>query len=92
MKRDLSKRIMALPIRVKLSLLWRMSRDPDVPVAAKSVLPVLVAYLAMPFDLVPDFIPVLGQLDDLLVVAAGLGLFLWLTPRPVIEQHLRALE
>lgn len=92
MKRDLSKRIMALPIRVKISLLWRMFRDPDVPVAAKSVLPVLVAYLAMPFDLVPDFIPVLGQLDDLLIIAAGLGLFLWLTPRPVIEQHLRALE
>jgi uncharacterized membrane protein YkvA (DUF1232 family) len=46
----------------------------------------------MPFDVIPDFIPVLGQLDDLLVVAAGLGVFLWLTPRDVIEWHLRAFE
>lgn len=83
---------MALPLRSKFTLLWRMLRDPDVPAFAKAVLPVLVAYLAMPFDIVPDFIPVLGQLDDLVVIAAGLGVFLWLTPRPVVEDHLTALE
>jgi len=83
---------MALPLRSKLSLVWRMFRDPDVPVVAKTVLPVIVAYLAFPFDIIPDFIPVLGQIDDLLVIAAGLGVFLWLTPRPVIEEHLDALE
>ncbi len=60
--------------------------------AAEAVLPVIVAYLAFPFDIIPDFIPVLGQLDDLVILAAGLGVFLWLTPRDVIEQHLRALE
>ncbi len=83
---------MALPLRSKLSLVWRMFRDPDVPVVAKTVLPVIVAYLAFPFDLIPDFIPVLGQLDDLLVIAAGLGLFIWLTPRPILEEHLEAFE
>jgi uncharacterized membrane protein YkvA (DUF1232 family) len=91
-KRDLSRRIMALPLRAKLSLIWRMSRDPDVPTPAKGLLALVVAYLAVPIDVIPDFIPVLGQLDDLLVIAAGLGLFLLMTPSSVIDQHLSALE
>ncbi len=92
MQRDLNRRILALPWRRKLALAVRMWRDPDVPGLAKAILPVLVAYLAFPLDLIPDFIPVLGQLDDLLVVVAGMGVILWLTPRDVIESHLDALE
>ena len=83
---------MALPLRGKLTLVWRMFRDPDVPLLAKGVLPLLVLYIAMPFDLIPDFIPLLGQLDDLLVIAAGMGLFVLLTPRHVLEEHLLRLE
>ena len=92
MKSGLRKRIMRLRIRDKIALLWAMFRDPAVPIHARAVLPVLALYLVMPFDLIPDFIPVLGQLDDLLVIAAGLGLFLMLTPEHVIEEHLRAYE
>jgi uncharacterized membrane protein YkvA (DUF1232 family) len=92
MKRDLSERIMKLPLRSKARLLWRMVRDPYVPVRAKAVLPVVLLYVAFPLDFIPDFIPVLGQLDDLLVVALGLGLFIALTPREVIEFHLREFE
>ncbi len=83
---------MKLRIREKLALLWAMFRDPAVPLHARAVLPMLALYLAMPFDLIPDFIPVLGQLDDLLVIAGGLGLFLMLTPADVIEQHLERFE
>ncbi|HEX5479131.1 MAG TPA: DUF1232 domain-containing protein [Dehalococcoidia bacterium] len=92
MNRDLSERIMKLPLRSKAQLLWRMVRDPYVPRRAKAVLPVVLLYLAFPLDVIPDFIPVLGQLDDLLVVALGLGLFIALTPREVIEFHLREFE
>ncbi|MEX2247870.1 MAG: DUF1232 domain-containing protein [Dehalococcoidia bacterium] len=92
MKRELRRRVMALSLRAKGVLVWRMARDPAVPLRAKAILPMLIVYLAMPFDLIPDFIPVLGQLDDLVVMAAGLGLFLWLTPVPVVEQHVSALE
>ena len=92
MNRDLNKRIMALRFRAKLKCGWRVFRDPETPVAAKCVLPAVLAYLAMPLDLIPDFIPVLGQLDDLLVVALGLGLVLLMTPRHVIEDHLIELE
>jgi uncharacterized membrane protein YkvA (DUF1232 family) len=50
-------------------LLTRLARDPRVPRRRKLVLLALVGYLALPFDLVPDFIPVAGQLDDAIIVA-----------------------
>ena len=50
-------------------LFKRLLRDPRVPRRAKLALLLLVAYLAMPFDLIPDFIPVAGQLDDAIIVA-----------------------
>ena len=50
-------------------LVERLVRDPRVPGRRKWLLVALVGYLALPFDLVPDFIPVAGQLDDVIVVA-----------------------
>ena len=55
-----------------LVLVKRLLRDPRVPRARKLMLALLVAYLAMPVDLVPDFIPVAGQLDDAVLVALAL--------------------
>jgi uncharacterized membrane protein YkvA (DUF1232 family) len=53
-------------------LLKRLLRDPRVPRGAKVVLALVIPYLASPIDLIPDFIPVLGQLDDAFVVAFAL--------------------
>jgi len=50
-------------------LLGRLLRDPRVPRRRRALVLALMAYLAMPFDLVPDFIPVAGQLDDAILVA-----------------------
>src|SRR5436305_15320317 len=47
-----------------IALVTRLARDPRVPRRRKLLLFALVAYLALPFDLVPDFIPVAGQVDD----------------------------
>jgi uncharacterized membrane protein YkvA (DUF1232 family) len=55
-----------------LILFRRLFADPRVPRARKLLLGVLLGYLAMPFDLVPDFIPIAGQLDDAIVVAVVL--------------------
>ena len=57
-------------------LVTRLTRDPRVPRRRKLLLLALVGYLALPFDLVPDFIPVAGQLDDALIVALVLRHFI----------------
>ena len=54
----------------------RLARDPRVPRRRRLVLLPLAGYLALPFDLIPDFIPVLGLLDDALVVALALRVLL----------------
>jgi uncharacterized membrane protein YkvA (DUF1232 family) len=46
----------------------------------------------MPIDLIPDFIPIVGHIDDLLVMLVGVSLFLRFTPRHVLEEQLRRLE
>ena len=69
----------------------RLMREPAVPPAVKAV-PVLAgAYLIWPIDVLPDLLPVVGQLDDLGVVLAGLGLFLKLCPPALVAFHRGAL-
>ena len=61
-----------------LRLLARLARDPEVPRGVRIGLLVLLGYLALPIDLIPDFIPVLGYADDAIIVALALG---WVTRR-----------
>jgi uncharacterized membrane protein YkvA (DUF1232 family) len=88
----LGKRVMALPWRAKAALLWRLLKDRRVPWWAKALLPALLLYLAMPVDLIPDFIPVLGHLDDLLVVLLVVAVLLRAVPPEATEEHLSSLE
>jgi uncharacterized membrane protein YkvA (DUF1232 family) len=62
-------------------------RDPRVPWYAKALGACVVAYALSPIDLIPDFIPVVGYLDDLVLVPLGLFLLLRLIPAPVIAEH-----
>jgi uncharacterized membrane protein YkvA (DUF1232 family) len=67
-------------------LVIRLARDPRVPRRRKLLLLGLVGYLALPFDLVPDFIPVAGQLDDAIVVALVLRHFVRTGGEPLIRE------
>ena len=67
--------------------LYLASRDPRVPFAAKVVLIITVAYAFSPIDLIPDFIPILGYLDDLLILPLGIWLSIRLIPEPVLAHY-----
>jgi len=60
--------------------LWIAARDPRVPWYAKAVAGAVAAYALSPIDLIPDFIPVLGYLDDLIIVPLGILLAVKLVP------------
>ena len=70
-----------------LTLFRRLLTDPRVPRRAKLALLLLVAYLALPFDLVPDFIPIAGQLDDAVLVALTIRYLVGRAGRDVVAQH-----
>lgn len=67
-------------------LVSRLAREPRVPRRRKLLLVGLVAYLSLPFDLVPDFIPVAGQLDDVIIVALVLRHFVGAGEEPLMRE------
>ena len=68
-------------------LCGRLLGDPRVPRRKKALLIALTGYLALPFDLVPDFIPVAGQLDDVVIVALVLRSLLRSGGEPLVREH-----
>jgi uncharacterized membrane protein YkvA (DUF1232 family) len=88
----LIKRVTRLPFQRKIRLAVALMKDKRLPLRARVVPPGLVLYLAMPIDIIPDFIPVIGYLDDVIVMIVGVTFLLRLTPRPLLEEHLTRLE
>jgi uncharacterized membrane protein YkvA (DUF1232 family) len=91
-ERKLARRIGKLNARDKLRLGRDLFGDSRVPIWARFVAIALVVYLASPIDILPDFIPGIGLIDDLLIVMIGAGLLLRSVPRHVIEEHVSAYE
>ena len=85
---------LAKPARLKITLiaLWRLFRHPQTPRAAKWLAIAVLAYAISPIDLIPDFIPVLGLLDDLILVPLGVAMVIKLTPKPLWEACLQSAE
>jgi uncharacterized membrane protein YkvA (DUF1232 family) len=68
-------------------LLWRVVRDDRVPRLVRGGLLGLAAYLALPFDIIPDGVPILGQLDDVVVLTVGVRTLLRRVPEPILLEH-----
>jgi uncharacterized membrane protein YkvA (DUF1232 family) len=66
--------------------LYLASKDPRVPILSKIIIGLVVAYALSPIDLIPDFIPVIGYLDDLLLLPFGVCLAIRLIPLPVWKE------
>lgn len=81
-------KIWARRLKANLILLWLCCRQPDMPLLPKAVALVTVAYAVSPIDLIPDFIPVLGFLDDVILLPLGIALALRLIPN-ALQQRCR---
>ena len=71
----------------ELAVYRRVLADSRTPIGAKIFLGLAVGYLCMPFDLIPDFIPVIGHLDDAIIVPALVYLTLRFVPRELVAEH-----
>lgn len=73
-------------LKQELSALWLAYRDPRLPWHARLLIALVVGYAFSPIDLIPDFIPVLGHLDDLILIPLGVALALRSIPPEVLAE------
>jgi uncharacterized membrane protein YkvA (DUF1232 family) len=85
-------REIAHSLRQHLTLYTAIYRDPRTPWLAWCLLGAALAYLALPFDLIPDFLPVIGHLDDVLIVPGLIFLALRLVPSEIYDDHRQRLS
>jgi uncharacterized membrane protein YkvA (DUF1232 family) len=85
--RDATRRDLIFALPQILRLLWRVTRDDRTPGVVRAGLIAIAAYLAMPFDIIPDWLPVLGQLDDFVVLTVGVRTLLRRVPESVLQEH-----
>ncbi len=75
----------------QVRLTYRLLRDPRVPLWAKAIPFLPLLYVISPLDFIPDFLPVIGQLDDLTLMILGMRLFEAVTPEYIAREHRDAL-
>lgn len=82
MKEKLKK--IAAQLKAEFEFYRRLQKHPQTPIFVRLLLWLAIGYLLMPFDLIPDFLPVIGQLDELVIIPLLLYFALKLTPLHVI--------
>jgi len=73
-------------LKIEVHALYLASKDPRTPWYAKLLMVLVIGYAISPLDLIPDFIPVLGLLDDLVIVPAGIALVVRMIPKELMEE------
>ncbi|MBL8077331.1 MAG: DUF1232 domain-containing protein [Anaerolineales bacterium] len=76
----------ARQIKVEVYALYLAYRDPRVPLYGRIFTACVVAYAFSPIDLIPDFIPIIGYLDDLILIPLGIKIALSMVPKEVMEE------
>jgi len=79
-------------LATNLLALWKLFKHPETPRAAKLVAVAVLAYALSPIDLIPDFIPVIGLLDDVILLPLGIALAVKLTPPHLWQARLAEAE
>ena len=79
-------------LRVEAHAVWLAVRDPRTPLPARLLGLLVAAYALSPIDLIPDFIPVIGLLDDALLIPLGVWLFEKMVPPALIAEHRATAE
>ena len=75
----------AKSIKKDILVVWLIAKDKRTPSFIKLLALIIAAYALSPIDLIPDFIPILGYLDDIIIVPLGLLLIIKLTPQNIID-------
>lgn len=78
---------LATRLRVEAHAVWLVARDPRTPWPARLLCLLISAYALSPIDLIPDFIPVIGLVDDALLIPAGIWLVGRLLPAGLMDEH-----
>jgi uncharacterized membrane protein YkvA (DUF1232 family) len=73
-------------LKSEIYALYLVSKHPQTPWYAKVLAALVMGYALSPIDFIPDFIPVLGYLDDLIIVPAGIALLIKIIPRDILEE------
>jgi uncharacterized membrane protein YkvA (DUF1232 family) len=85
--RDATRRDLVFALPQILRLLWRVVRDARISWVVRAGLVAIAGYLALPFDVIPDWIPIVGQLDDFVVLTVGVRALLRRVPEPILSEH-----
>lgn len=80
----------ARDLKRDIGALWIAARDPRTPLRAKVLAGVVAAYALSPIDLIPDFIPVIGYLDDIIIVPIGIWMAIRMIPEELMAEFRRS--
>ncbi|MCZ3365937.1 MULTISPECIES: YkvA family protein [Methanobacterium] len=78
---------MAEKFEIETYALYLAYKDPKVPLHIKVVILLVITYLLSPIDLIPDFIPLLGYIDDFLLITAGIPILLKMVPKEIMDEY-----
>ncbi|MFP4439775.1 MAG: YkvA family protein [Chloroflexaceae bacterium] len=76
----------------ELTIVWKLVRNNRVPLYTKTIPGIVLAYLIIPIDVIPDFLPLLGQIDDLAILMLALRLFVRLAPGEVVKGYEQQMQ